>query len=161
MVVIEAALKSGSLITARLAAEQGREVFALPGSIHSPLAKGCHQLIKQGAKLVDSVEDILEELRISAGGTSRGESGLSDAAHAATAGSGAWTPQVDARQLADTPDTPHDAVLHAMGHDPVSQDALGARCGLDPASLSARLLELELAGRIAQLPGGLVQRLGA
>ena len=149
VVVIEAALKSGSLITARLAAEQGREVFALPGSIHSPLAKGCHQLIKQGAKLVDSVEDILEELRLSAGGSARAENGVPGDVHAAPA------------DTANNPNTPHDAVLHAMGHDPVSHDALGARCGLDAASLSARLLELELAGHIAQLPGGLVQRLGA
>ena len=159
VVVIEAALKSGSLITARLAGEQGREVFALPGSIHSPLAKGCHQLIKQGAKLVDSVEDILEEL-----GSAFGPEGASPAISApVTASSGT---------IADTDDPastaarmqfagPHAALLEALGHDPVSLDTLGARSGLDAASLSAKLLELELAGRVAQLPGGLVQRLGA
>lgn len=143
VLVIEAALRSGSLITARLAGEQGRDVFALPGSIHSPLAKGCHQLIKQGAKLVDSVEDILDEL------------GMRDAA-AATATADA----VDAaRPLAGAAGTPHAALLDALGHDPVAVHSLGARTGLDAGALSAQLLELELNGHIAQLPGGLVQRI--
>ena len=143
VVVIEAALRSGSLITARLAGEQGRDVFALPGSIHSPLAKGCHQLIKQGAKLVDSVEDILDEL------------GMRDAA-AVTGGATA----VDAvRAIAGAAGTPHAALLDALGHDPVAVHALGARTGLDAGALSAQLLELELGGHIAQLPGGLVQRI--
>ena len=159
VVVIEAALKSGSLITARLAGEQGREVFALPGSIHSPLAKGCHQLIKQGAKLVDSVEDILEELGSAAGleGVSSAES-MSASAWSGT-GAGLDDPASAAALTQST--GPHAALLSALGHDPVSLDVLGARSGLDAASLSARLLELELAGRVAQLPGGLVQRLGA
>ena len=145
VVVIEAALKSGSLITARLAAEQGREVFALPGSIHSPLSKGCHQLIKQGAKLVDSVDDILDELGPGA------MAGQSEPSASTRPGTPPLTPSP----------APHPALLNALGHDPVSLDALGARAGLDPASLSAQLLELELAGHVAQLPGGLVQRLGA
>ena len=159
VVVIEAALKSGSLITARLAGEQGREVFALPGSIHSPLAKGCHQLIKQGAKLVDSVEDILEEL-----GSAFGPEGASPAISApVTASSGTIVGLDDPASTAARMQSagPHAALLEALGHDPVSLDALGARSGLDAASLSAQLLELELAGRVAQLPGGLVQRLGA
>ena len=158
VVVIEAALKSGSLITARLAGEQGREVFALPGSIHSPLAKGCHQLIKQGAKLVDSVEDILEEL-----GGAFGPEGASRAISVpATASSGTIAVLDEPASAATRMQSvgPHAALLEALGHDPVSLDALGARSGLNAASLSAQLLELELAGRVAQLPGGLVQRLG-
>ena len=159
VVVIEAALKSGSLITARLAGEQGREVFALPGSIHSPLAKGCHQLIKQGAKLVDSVEDILEEL-----GSAFGPKGVSASvpvSASASSGTGADTDEPASSAARMQSAGPHAALLEALGHDPVSLDALGARSGLDAASLSAQLLELELAGRVAQLPGGLVQRLGA
>ena len=138
VLVIEAALKSGSLITARLAGEQGRDVFALPGSIHSPLAKGCHQLIKQGAKLVDSVEDILDEL------------GMRDAA----AGAARHAPAAAAVAA-----VPHAALLDALGHDPVAVHALGARTGLDAGALSAQLLELELSRQITQLPGGLVQRI--
>ena len=133
VLVIEAALRSGSLITARLAGEQGRDVFALPGSIHSPLAKGCHQLIKQGAKLVDAVDDILDELGI---GSPTGAAG---------------SPAADAPA--------RNALIEALGHDPISIDALGERTGIASHVLSAQLLELELAGQIAQLPGGLVQRI--
>lgn len=134
--VVEAALKSGSLITARMAAEQGREVFAIPGSIHSPQSRGCHALIRQGAKLVESAQDVLEELRF-------------------------------------TPPSPHEAeetiepaegdagLLAAMGYDPVSVDALVARTGIPAAQLQVQLLELELAGELARLPGGLYQRVGA
>ncbi len=133
VLVIEAALRSGSLITARLAGEQGRDVFALPGSIHSPLAKGCHQLIKQGAKLVDSVEDILDELGM-----------------AGTAGDALPGPSQGPSR---------NALVEALGHDPISIDALGERTGIAVHLLSAQLLELELAGQIAQLPGGLIQRI--
>ena len=130
--VVEAAVKSGSLITARLAAEQGREVFAIPGSIHAPQSRGCHALIRQGAKLVESAQDILEDLRLA---TPAAESG---------------SPQpVSDRE---------DSLLQALGHDPVSLDALQARTGLDTAHLQARLLELELSGEVARLPGGLLQR---
>jgi DNA processing protein len=127
--VVEAAVDSGSLITARLAADQGREVFAIPGSIHSPLSKGCHALIKQGAKLVESAEDVLEELGI--------------AAHAPenTVESGAG----------------HE-LLEKMGFDPCDIDELIARSGLPVETISAALLELELDGKIAGLPGGLYQR---
>lgn len=135
--VVEAALQSGSLITAKQAAEQGREVFAIPGSIHSPQARGCHALIRQGAKLVESAQDILEELRVP-------DPFKGPASHA---------------PLPAQPDD--DGVLGAMGFDPVSLDALQARCGLDTASLQARLLELELDGHIGRLPGGLLQRIGA
>ncbi len=139
--VVEAAVKSGSLITARLAAEQGKDVFAIPGSIHSTLSKGCHLLIKQGAKLVESANDILEELSIPV------------------------TMQLSlvADQKANHADEPsahasNDDLLEALGFDPVSLDALIARTGIDTPTLQARLLELELGGDVARLPGGLFQR---
>ena len=132
--VVEAAVQSGSLITARLAAEAGRDVFAIPGSIHSPQARGCHALIKQGAKLVDRAEDILEELRM--------------------AGPGVGVPAPSPGQ-APARETP---LLEALGHDPVTLDALVARTGMSPSELSVRLLDLELAGHVARLPGQLYQR---
>ena len=139
VLVVEAALKSGSLITARLAGEQGRDVFAIPGSIHSPLAKGCHQLIKQGAKLVDDAADILDEL------------GLGKPAKATK----------KARQtVADLPlDTPENQVLHHLGFDSCGMDTLTARTGLTADALYAILVTLELEGRVATLPGGHYQRL--
>jgi DNA processing protein len=130
--VVEAALQSGSLITARLAAECGRDVFAIPGSIHAPQSRGCHALIKQGAKLVDSAQDILEELR-------------SDA------------PRPPA--LADVPPSA-DPLLGALGYEPVTLDALVERTGMAPGALNVRLLELELEGQVARLPGQLFQRVG-
>jgi DNA processing protein len=132
VLVVEAALASGSLITARLAAEQGRDVFAIPGSIHSPLAKGCHALIKDGAKLVESAEDVLGEL------------GLGAAA---------------ARTVAQSsPEVAHELLQH-LGHDPCNVDTLCRRSGLTPDIVSAMLLELELQGRVASLPGGRYQRI--
>jgi DNA processing protein len=139
--VVEAALQSGSLITARLAAESGREVFAIPGSIHSPQSRGCHALIRQGAKLVETAQDIVEELGV-----------LVVAADAVDAGSR------DSPVPAARPDDPADAVMRALGHDPVTLDALISRCGWPAAELSAKLLELELDGQLARLPGGLFQR---
>jgi DNA processing protein len=130
--VVEAALQSGSLITARLANEQGREVFALPGSIHSPLAKGCHVLIKQGAKLVDTANDILEELQLSV-------------VQSAAPANPACGP--DAARLLDQ-----------LGYDPCGHDALCARTGLGADVVSTALLELELGGLVENLPGGLYQR---
>jgi DNA processing protein len=138
--VVEAALPSGSLSTARAALECGREVFAIPGSIHSPQSRGCHALIKQGAKLVESAEDILSELRWST--------------------SDLRTPEA-APGPEHTDDPAFGALLRALGHDPATLDALGARTGLSAAELNARLLELELDGRVARLPGGLFQRRGA
>lgn len=132
-VVVEAALASGSLITARAAAEQGREVFAVPGSIHSPLSKGCHALIKSGAKLVESADDVLTEL-----------SGLRQVAKPAPAPSDA---------LASEP------LLEHMGFDPIDVDSLCARAGLSAEQVFSQLLRLELAGLVAVLPGGLYQRL--
>lgn len=144
--VVEAALQSGSLITARLAVEAGREVFAIPGSIHSPQSRGCHALIRQGAKLVESAQDIVEEL----GGTPAGRARRCARAPAVTAG--------DEAGAAPAPDDT-DVLLAALGHDPVTLDALAARTGLSAAILGARLLELELTGAVARLPGGLFQRL--
>ncbi|MFC5519772.1 DNA-processing protein DprA [Polaromonas jejuensis] len=144
--VVEAALQSGSLITARLAAEQGKEVFAIPGSIHSPQSRGCHALIKQGAKLVELAQDVLEELNLPLSGSSgRGTSASLGAKGDAPAGD----------QSADDP------LLAALGFDAVSLDALQARTGLETARLQAQLLELELSGQVARLPGGLFQRLAA
>lgn len=140
--VVEAALLSGSLITARLASESGREVFAIPGSIHSPLSRGCHALIKQGAKLVESARDILEEL----GGAIPGSPPETAPPRA---------PGHDADEEACS-----DPLLEALGHDPVTLDALGLRTGEGAAALQAQLLELELAGQVARLPGGLYQRRG-
>ena len=131
VLVVEAALDSGSLITARLAGEQGREVFALPGSIHTPLSKGCHRLIKEGAKLVESAADILEELRWQ------------------------WTPPGPG----PTADPAAEGLLLHLGAEPMSMDLLAARTGLTVENLSAMLLALELEGRVAMLPGGLYQRL--
>lgn len=141
--VVEAALKSGSLITARQAAEQGREVFAIPGSIHSPQSRGCHWLIKQGAKLVESAKDVLEELREPARHTLTDEPGRED--------------EVDSTGVEE----PEDSLLAALGFDPVTLDVIVARTGIAPAELQARLLELELGGAVARLPGGLFQRVGA
>jgi DNA processing protein len=134
--VVEAALQSGSLITARLAVEQGREVFAIPGSIHSPQARGCHALIRQGAKLVESVGDVLEELQ-----------------------PGTRAPVVGAAVAEDPDETGDTTLLQRLGFDPVGLDALCARTGQPAAALQAELLGLELDGRIARLPGGLFQRL--
>lgn len=150
--VVEAALQSGSLITARLAAEMGREVMAMPGSLHSPQSRGCHALIKQGAKLVETAQDVLDELRW--GGASASASGAAGMDATASGGHGMGT-QPDPHTGSFTESDP---VLRAMGHDPVGTDALCARTGLSPADLSARLLELELLGQVARLPGALFQR---
>lgn len=143
--VVEAALKSGSLITARLTAEQGREVFAIPGSIHAAQSRGCHALIKQGAKLVESAQDVLEELQWP--GRLQNTTNLI-----------ANTPD-DAR--ASTEFSQNIPLLNAMGFDPVGLEALQARTGLDTADLQAQLMGLELDGLVARLAGGLFQRLGA
>ncbi len=135
--VVEANVDSGSLITARLAIEQGREVFAIPGSIHSPVAKGCHQLIKQGAKLVENTADILEELKNLLPNVSplglMGEVGVN----------------------APEPNT----VLDCMGFDPVDFETVLTVSGLTPEGLSAMLMVMELEGKITTLSGGKFQRL--
>jgi DNA processing protein len=145
--VVEAALASGSLITARMAAEQGREVFAIPGSIHAPQSRGCHALIRQGAKLVESAQDVLEELRPPA---------LARREHPADS----TAPPLSDRGPSATPDA-ESPLLQALGYDPMGVDALVARTGMDAATLQVQLLELELDGRVARLPGGLFQRLGS
>ena len=144
--VVEAAPQSGSLITARLAAEQGREVFAIPGSIHTTQARGCHALIKQGAKLVESAQDVLEELSDLRGAIAARSTDLSALG---VAGSNPGRGQPEESLAIDDP------ILNAMGFDPVSLDALLARTGLPTPLLQARLLELELEDRVTPLPGGL------
>ncbi len=137
--VVEAALQSGSLITARLAVDQGREVFAIPGSIHSPQARGCHALIRQGAKLVESAQDVLEEL--------------------------GPLVSVAARAVLENtaPERPIDpaatALLKQIGHDPVSIDTLIERSGLTADAVSSMLLQMELNGLVSSCPGGKVQRI--
>jgi DNA processing protein len=139
VLVVEAAAQSGSLITARQAAEQGRDVFAIPGSIHASLAKGCHILIREGAKLVDTAADVLEAM--------------------------AWSPLVRRMPAAAPARAPAEAIsdgsaalLAALGHDPVEPDTLLASLGMSPALLSSQLLALELAGVLERRPGGRVQR---
>lgn len=141
VLVIEAGVQSGSLITARLAVEQGKEVFAIPGSIHSPQSRGAHALLRQGAKLVETAQDVLEELRLPTA--------------APTLIAAADEPGADAA----APPSGDAALLAALGADPVGFDALQARTGLPTDVLQTRLLELELDGQLSRLPGGLFQRL--
>lgn len=139
--VVEAARRSGSLVTARHALEQGREVFAIPGSIHNPLARGCHALIRQGAKLVETAEDILEELGALAG---------------------AAVPEHATRTSPEPPaslDPEYQRLLDALGHDPVSIDDLVRRSGLTAESVSSMLLILELQGYVAPEAGGRYARI--
>jgi DNA processing protein len=141
--VVEAALKSGSLITAKMALDLNREVLAIPGSIHATQSHGCHALIRQGAKLVENAQDVLEELQLA--------------------------PQQQVNLFADALVSDDDAasdntdqpLLTHMGFAPVSLDALQARCGLDTATLQAQLFTLELDGAVGRLPGGLFQRLAS
>jgi DNA processing protein len=153
--VVEAAVRSGSLITARLAAEQGKDVFAIPGSIHSALSKGCHLLIKQGAKLVESAQDVLEELQYPAAPPVVAARPAPRRTRKASAAAQSDETRSDSVASA----TPDQALIEALGHDPVSLDALIARTGMDAATLQARLFELEMASLATRLPGGLYQRL--
>lgn len=137
VLVVEAGLQSGSMITARLALEQGRDVFAIPGSIHNPMAKGCHRLIGQGAKLVQSVDDILEEFDMAPG--------------TATA------PDDRTRGVRVPANDSLASVLAAIGHDPVSLDMLLPETGMTVDETSAALVELELAGLVRREPGGYVR----
>ena len=143
--VVEAALKSGSLITARLASEQGREVFAIPGSIHNPLAKGCHQLIRQGAKLVETAQDILEEM-----------SAVIDLSE---------IDQPIVKQSSNTPsaetntDPEHQILLEKMGYDPIPIDQLVVSTGFKAESIAAMLLILELQNQVSSNGGGTYTRI--
>ena len=133
VLVVEAAAKSGSLITARLAISQGRDVYAMPGSVHAALAKGCHRLIREGAKLVETAADVLEDLRMATDG------------------------MAGARALVD--DSFVDRVLDAIGEHPARADTLAVMLGQSAAELQGQLLALELAGLLERLPGGMFQRL--
>ncbi len=144
--VVEAALESGSLISARLAVESGRDVFAIPGSIHSQQSQGCHRLIQEGAKLVERGEDVLRELR------------LEPHERMPRATLSPPRPSLFASTPHDDAGGPDGALRAALGHDPVTFDALAARTGMQTDQLAARLLELELAGVVERLPGGLMQR---
>jgi DNA processing protein len=141
--VVEAALQSGSLITARLAAEQGREVFAMPGSIHNPLARGCHRLLRQGARLVETVDDIFQEI-----GAIVGEMRLN-----------AFEKQpVERIPAAPLLDKEYEILLDALGFEPAGLDSLVVRTGLNAGAVASMLLILELDGRVQQQPGGRFSR---
>lgn len=139
--VVEANLQSGSQITARLAAEQGREIFAIPGSIHSPMSKGCHQLIKQGAKLVDCLQDIVEELKldqpVNRTPKTNNQSDVTD----------------------DLSDIPDNKLLNAMGFEPITLEHLVSISGLTVSEVSSMLMLLELESKVASLSGGQYQRI--
>ncbi|NNJ94208.1 MAG: DNA-protecting protein DprA [Halobacteria archaeon] len=137
--VVEAALRSGSLITARLAAEQGREVFAIPGSIHNPLARGCHRLIREGAKLVETAQDVIDELMP-----------LAAACAAESGAATAVAPELDQDYL---------QLIEIMGFDEISVDQLVENSGLTPAEVSSMLLQLEMVGQVATSHGGYYIRL--
>lgn len=159
VLVVEAAPESGSLITAKLAAEMGREVMAVPGSIDNPHSKGCHKLIKEGAKLVECLDDILQEcpqllqkapLSSYSIYKERNESSAADATE----------PLQTAERPSETMDeSGKDELLAAMGYDPVHPDSLAQSLGLPAADVYARLLELELDGQIAAMTGGRYQRI--
>jgi DNA processing protein len=142
--VVEAAVQSGSLITARLAAEQGREVFAIPGSIHNPLARGCHQLIRQGAKLVETADDIFVELRA-----------LTSTLGAARPAALSSADATDSRRVLDKE---YEILLDALGFEPASVDSVIERTGLKADEVASMLLILELEGHIDPYPGGLYVR---
>jgi len=145
VLVVEAAVRSGSLITARLAGEQGREVFAIPGSIHNPLARGCHRLIREGAKLVEQASDVLEE--------------LAPQLRAALAGAGPEDSSQDAEKKEETGlDAEYQRLLECVGHDPVAVDEVVERAGLTADVVSSMLLVLELQGHVASAPGNRYQR---
>ena len=152
VLVVEAALASGSLITARLAAEQGREVFALPGSLHNPLAKGCHRLIKQGARLVETTDEIGAELAPLAGELAAALTRRMTEAQPAA------TPLTDSAESELLQDPDYARLWEALGYDPVSQERLLQRTGLPARNLSSMLLMLELHGLIESVAGGRVLR---
>ena len=150
--VVEAALRSGSLITAKQALEQGREVMAIPGSIHSPLSKGCHLLIKEGAKLVENIQDILDELNYPASHRRQKKNDIREN----IAGE---TMQAQIQQFSAVfPSDEGERLLECLGHDVIDIDTLCVRSGLTVESVSAMLLTLELNGYVSCLPGNCYQR---
>mgnify|MGYP000591464416 CR=1 FL=1 len=144
-VVVEAAVRSGSLITARMALEQGREVFAIPGSIHNPLARGCHQLIREGAKLVETAHDILEDL----------------GALAAFQLTETSIDKNEDPEISEKTDDDYHILFEHLGYDPIQIDRLIGRCGLTADVVSSMLLLLELQGQVDSLPGGRYVRTGS
>jgi DNA processing protein len=147
--VMEAAVRSGSLITARLAAEQGREVFAIPGSIHNPLARGCHQLIRQGAKLVETADDIFAELRALVGALAPApQVAVPDERNADAAGPGSRAAAGPALDKA------YEILLDALGFEPAGVDTLVERTGFAADEVASMLLILELDGQLESRPGG-------
>ena len=152
VLVVEAAMRSGSLITARLANEMGRDVFALPGSIHAPLSRGCHRLIKQGAQLVETPEEILETLRmaIQQPAAARRDTPQREPLAAASTGIGAPPPPAHEAE----PDTDASQPLAALGYSPATLEILAERTDMPESRLQGTLLRLELAGHVTALPGG-------
>lgn len=152
VLVVEASIRSGALITALHAMEQGREVFAIPGSIHNPVARGCHRLIREGVRLVETAADIVDELGGLLAGLQRGdEPGQQPADRHDTAAGRAVS--------ATAPDTAHAGLLSAMSCNPVAADTLASRCGLTIGEVSSMLLILELQGLVRSLAGGRYQRI--
>ena len=143
--MVEAALQSGSLITARQATEQGREVFAIPGSIHNPLARGCHAIIRQGAKLVETAQDIVEELE--------------PLSHALTPNEEFGPEPPDSERNLEI-DADYRQLLETIGYDPVPIDEIIAQSGLTAEAVSSMLLLLELEGCVSSAPGGRFSRTG-
>jgi DNA processing protein len=186
VVIVEAAMRSGSLITARLANEMGRDIFALPGSIHAPLSRGCHRIIKQGAKLVETPDEVLEELgfarraapRAALGSAHAVLSGRVDLRNATAGRRTAMGPHESAAETADASRTDSAAraetplaapqsppvdpeaqrLLAALGHSPTTLEILATRTEMEDAALQTTLLQLELAGQVSVLPGGRFMR---